>query len=184
MANLSLTKVFGILTEHKIHHMSIRGGEKHGYDHSIEFDEGCIMFHDTTSRYMLKVKNLKLKAYSKYWTTHNAYVIFSFDFINLLEFDFEGVIETCQDYDFEISKVIYEQAIILHKKYVHKLQVSTKLGRMLDFIPTKKLDLLISSQYSNELVGYLHCYHITKVHAEVKFNELSGLSVHNIQPLV
>ena len=64
---------------------------------------------------VFRVKNFVLKANSKYCIFQDQYVVFPFVHIFSLAFDSEGVLESCQLYDFVNLESIRMQAIFIHK---------------------------------------------------------------------
>ena len=166
---------------YKIRHISA-STEIYDYDYSIIFEEGNVLFYDGADKYVVNIRNAEVKANSKFSMTQNDYVIFFNENLHL-ELDFEGIIESCHDYDFIDLQSIDQQSIIIHKKYIHKLYMKSKLENMIDCIPTRILELEVFSESSPELLNYLCNDSIANIHTEVKFNYMMFLDLDKMKSL-
>ena len=104
--------------------------------------------------------------------TQDEYVILTKDSIGQMELNMNKISESCQDYDLVDLQSISEGAII-HKKYVQIIRIKQKLDKKLDFVPSKKLELIDLNSDWSKLTDYLNNDSISNVPVEVSFQSLS-----------
>ena len=166
---LSLGEISKIITKHKIDNINSKGSKNDEYDFSIISETGCILFYDCEDKYCLSFTKIEIQADSEYCVYQGEFVILFYDYVGWLKLDFAGVTKNSVDYNLINLSSIEQQAIIMHKKYIHTLSISKNLKKTLDFVPTKKLELTISSEYQGETIDYFHKMFFNKIHTFVSF---------------
>ena len=78
-----------------------------------------MLFYDCKNKYLFNFKHVEYISCSKYSMVIGEYAIFFFDHINLRRLEFEGLATNNKEYDSLDLKDIKNQAIIIHKSYLH-----------------------------------------------------------------
>ena len=170
--NLSISEIVDLIKTWKINYISfgdIYLNSKHEY--SISSEAGCLVLYDQDVYQYIKFSKICLLSNSRYCETLGEYVIFKSNDTKL-ELSVEELCEYVEDYDSLDLTLIDQSAIIIHKKYIHKLHIKNDLDFNLDFVPTRSLKLDILSYYrhkSGGLAEYLNTHSLHKVFAEVTF---------------
>ena len=149
-----------------------------GLDFSVYIEKACVLFYDWTDKHLFNIKNLKLESNSRFCTTQNEHIIIPYQYASI-EFNSEGSPESCNDYDGLINLLnIHNHAIIIHNKYIHRLDIEGNLSKQLDFVPKNKLKIkinqVLSSKDNKGLIKYLKNLFISKIFAEVTFYNLES----------
>ena len=121
--DLPYAKIGQILKSYKINHFHLCLSE---YDAEfwIESEVGCLALYDYENHSInfINFENLKLGSFSEYSKTQDDYVIFNSD-DQTAGFDVIEVIEISQDYKSLNLELIDKSWIVLHKDYIHKLEI-------------------------------------------------------------
>ena len=115
--------------------------------------------------------------------TQDEYVILTKDSIGQMELNMNKISESCQDYDLVDLQSISEEAIIIHKKYVQIIRIKRKLDKKLDFVPSKKLELIDLNSDCSKLTDYLNDDSIPNVPVEVSLWSLSKNVYKKMKPV-
>ena len=94
-----MSELINILTWYRIKHVFWSTFDFTN-DISVIVDQGYVLFYDCVDRYLFKVKDLKFDTKSRNYMTVDDYVIFDFSDFVQIRFDIEGVVPSCQDYEF------------------------------------------------------------------------------------
>ena len=145
---LSLSEINLVLNIWKINQLKFEG-EKCQDEYSIRSKAGSIALHGCKIHHYIKFKNLKICSYKKNYTIQDDYVIFEHEHAGV-EVEIEEVTEFCKDYkSLELGK-ISQPSIIIHKKYIHELDIKGNLSHTLYFEPTRSLSLNVTERYGQE----------------------------------
>ena len=137
-----------------------------------------MIIKNSDDHYCINFERIELKFYPNKLITLDDYVVFYSKYTEL-KLDVKGTTEKCEDYNLLNLKSIKRPAIVLHKKYIHKLMFNMDGIYNLDFTPTKSLKLHLSSYCidSKGLINYLNTHSFNKLHIEVEFHK-----VENVEP--
>ena len=132
-------------------------------EYSVYSETGCLMLYECENYYFIDFKSIYLYSRSGYDRIQGEYVIFDIDPAKL-NLEVECLSKFCKDYDSLDLNSIDKPAIILHRKYIHKLTIGKDLEKNLNFLPTKRLNLDFYFEYkpkSGGLIEYLntHLFH-------------------------
>ena len=153
--HLSLSKIDKILRNYTIGHVSTYEKVENYYEYVVKSTNAKVQFSDRKNKYLYRFKNLKLHSHSKYCMVQSEFVIFFYENLYKLDFEFEKLIESSIEYEALDLLSIEKQAIIIHKKYIHTLCIHNHLHKTLNFTPAKKLKLIISSFKNGKLIESL-----------------------------
>ena len=138
---VSFKQIYKILMSHRINQISFNGdGYEDNDEYMIESQAGCMLFYDNDEKHYVNFRNLNLKSDSSHYISQNDYVIFTNESVSL-KFDYEGMVESCNDYACIELENIDKPVIIMHRKYIHNLYIHKDLYNEIDFEPTKILQL-------------------------------------------
>ena len=166
--NLSLIEIGSILGNQKLNYFEFMGPE-YKYGNSIQSKTGRVFLYDCDNHYCVKFKNLKMIFYQQNYTTQDDYVIFNFKHLGV-ELDVEDVTDSYQDYESLELESINEPSIIIHRRYIEKLELNKCLEHDLNIVPTQSLHLYVTKEYANKskhLVQYLNSHSVDKLDSEV-----------------
>ena len=106
---------------------------------------GYIMLYDCKDTHCVNYNNFSLQIGSGDYTIQGDYVIFEEDH-SIIDINFPKLAESCQDYDCLNLESIEKPSIIIHKKYIHKLEINNGLNHDIEIEPTHSLSLNIANE--------------------------------------
>ena len=142
--NKNFTETIKILRKANISKLSFSNSYDNEKGFLIDSSQGSVALYDCEDKIFINFTKLNIQSFSSKCKVIDDYVVFEYDNSNV-KLHIEAVTETCELYDSLNLKSITKPAIILHKKYIKKLEIRNAFEYVYDVKPTESLILHISS---------------------------------------
>ena len=131
---ISLGHYIDVLKIHKINKLT-SGYQFGNFSDGLQVasDAGWLLFHSSGNTLLINYENFELNPKSSDWIIQDDFVIFKDDF-TYFNFCCKGINEESKEYDL-LS--LEGTVLVLHKKYIDKLNFSQEFDFRVNFYPTK-----------------------------------------------